>query len=90
MLKPGQRYLVQTAPHQSVHEATGLQIGCGPGTGCGKSAASAVNDITQTRSSAQTVLTASEEVENATLKLRAEVEGFPSTVAVVTLGAPTV
>ena len=47
--KPGQRYLMQTAPLQSVqsvHEATGLQIGCGTGTGCGKSAASAV-DATQ-------------------------------------------
>ena len=37
---------MQTAPPQavqSVHEATGLQIGCGTGTGCGKSAASAVD-----------------------------------------------
>ena len=33
--------------------------------------------ITQTRSSAQTVLAASEEVENATVTLRAEVEAFP-------------
>jgi methyl-accepting chemotaxis protein len=32
--------------------------------------------ITQTRSSAQTVLAASEEVENATVTLRAEVERF--------------
>jgi methyl-accepting chemotaxis protein len=38
--------------------------------------------LTQTRSSAETVLTASEEVENATVKLRAEVERFLSTVAV--------
>jgi len=37
--------------------------------------------ITQTRSSAQTVLAASEEVENATVKLRAEVERFLSEVA---------
>jgi methyl-accepting chemotaxis protein len=37
--------------------------------------------LTQTRSSAETVLTASEEVENATVKLRAEVERFLSTVA---------
>ena len=37
--------------------------------------------VTQTRSSAQTVLAASEEVEKATVKLRAEVEGFLSTVA---------
>jgi len=34
---------MQTAPPQSVHEATGLQTGCGAGTGCGKSAASAVD-----------------------------------------------
>ncbi len=37
--------------------------------------------LTQTRSSAETVLAASEQVENATVKLRAEVEGFLSTVA---------
>jgi methyl-accepting chemotaxis protein len=37
--------------------------------------------LTQTRSSAETVLAASEEVENATVMLRAEVEGFLSTVA---------
>ena len=37
--------------------------------------------VTQTRSSARTVLAASEEVENATVKLRAEVEGFLKTVA---------
>jgi methyl-accepting chemotaxis protein len=37
--------------------------------------------LTQTRSSAETVLAASEEVENATVKLRAEVEGFLGTVA---------
>ena len=37
--------------------------------------------VTQTRSSAQTVLAASEEVEKATVQLRAEVEGFLSTVA---------
>jgi hypothetical protein len=38
--------------------------------------------VTQTRSSAQTVLAASEEVENATVKLRSEVEDFLRTVAV--------
>jgi methyl-accepting chemotaxis protein len=38
--------------------------------------------VTQTRSSAQTVLAASEKVENAAVKLRAEVEGFLHTVAV--------
>ena len=37
--------------------------------------------VTQTRSSAQTVLAASEEVENATVKLRCEVEDFLRTVA---------
>jgi methyl-accepting chemotaxis protein len=37
--------------------------------------------VTQTRSSAQTVLAASEEVENATAKLRREVEDFLRTVA---------
>jgi hypothetical protein len=37
--------------------------------------------VTQTRSSAQTVLAASEEVENATVKLRSEVEDFLRTVA---------
>jgi methyl-accepting chemotaxis protein len=37
--------------------------------------------VIQTRSSAQMVLAASEEVENATVKLRAEVENFLSTVA---------
>jgi uncharacterized protein YdeI (BOF family) len=37
--------------------------------------------VTQTRSSAQTVLAASEEVENATVKLRGEVEDFLRTVA---------
>jgi hypothetical protein len=37
--------------------------------------------VTQTRSSAKTVLAASEEVEKATVKLRAEVESFLSTVA---------
>jgi methyl-accepting chemotaxis protein/PAS domain-containing protein len=37
--------------------------------------------VTQTRSSAQTVLGASEEVENATAKLRREVEDFLRTVA---------
>ncbi len=37
--------------------------------------------VMQTRSSARTVLAASEEVENATVKLRAEVERFLSTVA---------
>jgi methyl-accepting chemotaxis protein len=50
-----------------------------------KAAVAALGDlatgVTQTRSSAQTVLAASEEVENATVKLRAEVEGFLSTVA---------
>ena len=37
--------------------------------------------VTQTRSSAQTVLAASEEVENATVGLRGEVEDFLRTVA---------
>ena len=50
-----------------------------------KAAVAALGDVasgvTQTRSSAQTVLAASEEVENATVKLHAEVEGFLSTVA---------
>ena len=36
--------------------------------------------MTQTRSSAQTVLAASEEVENATVRLRGEVEDFLRTV----------
>jgi methyl-accepting chemotaxis protein len=36
--------------------------------------------VTQTRSSAQTVLAASDEVENATVRLREEVEGFLKTV----------
>ena len=38
-------------------------------------------DVTQTRGSAQTMLMASEEVEQATAKLRSEVEDFLSTVA---------
>ena len=50
-----------------------------------KAAVAALGDVatgvTQTRSSAQTVLAASEEVESATVKLRAEVEGFLATVA---------
>ncbi len=37
--------------------------------------------VTQTRSSAQTVIAASEAVEDASVKLRAEIEGFLSTVA---------
>ena len=37
--------------------------------------------VTQTRSSAQTVLAASEDVENAAVKLRSEVEDFLRTVA---------
>jgi hypothetical protein len=37
--------------------------------------------VTQTRSSAETVLAATEEVESATAKLRCEVESFLSTVA---------
>jgi hypothetical protein len=37
--------------------------------------------VTQTRGSAQTVLMASEQVEDATAKLRSEVEDFLSTVA---------
>ena len=36
--------------------------------------------VTQTRSSAQTVLAASEEVENATVRLRGEVKDFLRTV----------
>jgi methyl-accepting chemotaxis protein len=36
--------------------------------------------VTQTRSSAETVLAASDEVENATVRLREEVEGFLKTV----------
>ncbi len=36
--------------------------------------------MTQTRNSAQTVLAASEEVENATVRLRGEVEDFLRTV----------
>jgi len=50
-----------------------------------KAVVAALDDVatglTQTRSSAETVLAASEEVEAATVKLRAEVEGFLSTVA---------
>jgi len=50
-----------------------------------KAVVSALGDVasglTQTRSSAQTVLAASEEVENATVKLRGEVEDFLGTVA---------
>jgi hypothetical protein len=37
--------------------------------------------VTQTRSSAQTVLAASEEVESAAIKLRTEFEAFLATVA---------
>jgi methyl-accepting chemotaxis protein len=51
-----------------------------------KATAAALGDVaaraTQTQSSAQTVLSASEEVENATVSLRAEVEGLLRTVAV--------
>jgi methyl-accepting chemotaxis protein len=50
-----------------------------------KAVVAALGDVetgmTQTRTSAQTVLVASEEVENATVKLRVEVEAFLSTVA---------
>jgi methyl-accepting chemotaxis protein len=50
-----------------------------------KAAVAALGDvatgIAQTRTSAQMVLAASEQVEDATVKLRAEVESFLGTVA---------
>jgi uncharacterized protein YdeI (BOF family) len=51
------------------------------GRGGGGGPAPLASGVTQTRSSAQTVLAASEEVENATVKLRGEVEDFLRTVA---------
>ena len=51
------------------------------GARCGVRARRRCPGVTQTRGSAQTVLAATEEVENATVKLRSEVEDFLSTVA---------
>jgi methyl-accepting chemotaxis protein len=68
----------EVATGEISHNVAGAAVGT-------KAVVAALSDVatgvTQTRSSAETVLVASEEVEKATVKLRAEVEGFLSTVA---------
>jgi hypothetical protein len=68
----------ELATGEILHNVAGAAAGS-------KAVVAALDDVatglTQTRSSAETVLAASEEVENATVKLRAEVEDFLSTVA---------